>query len=274
MDASLFEVLGKYAGLAGLSVGLLLVLINGLLKLNIFTKITPEKTYSFLRQLMYLTFAIGIVGIIAWLAINVKKQASTSITGRVADSSTKQAIDDAEITLSGRSETARTDGAGNFDLSFHPPIPAETLHLFISKVGFEPFNRLVGVGEHLEAEIVPAKTSVNPPAPAPEKKLVPTSEVYTSDDVASGSCADMGAWSTVCTPDKPPGWTIINAQFNLTGDRAGCAYANCEPLGTATASKACYRFRTQGHSEECGHSGNTGIHYSKGVLNVVWSHPE
>ncbi len=35
MDAKLFEVLGKYAGLAGLSIGLLLVLINGLLMRSI-----------------------------------------------------------------------------------------------------------------------------------------------------------------------------------------------------------------------------------------------
>lgn len=114
MDAKLFEVLGKYAGLAGLSIGLLLVLINGLLKLQIFTKLTSDKTYSIIRQLMYLTFAVGIVGIIAWLAINVKKEASSSITGRVANSSTKRAIDDAEITLSGRPETARTDGGREF----------------------------------------------------------------------------------------------------------------------------------------------------------------
>jgi len=277
MDPKLFEVLGKYAGLAGLSIGLVLVLYYTVLKLNIFPKVTSENAYKLIRQLMYLTFVVGIVGIIAWAAINFKEQASTAITGRVANSTTKFAIADAEITLSGRSETARTDGAGNFKLSFQAPLPTGSLHLYISKEGFEVFDRIVNVGQNLEAEVSPAaaKTAAAPvqPAQPPSAQLVPTTEVYTSDDVASGACKDFGGWATVCTPDKPQGWTIINAHFELTGDRAGCAYARCEPLGAATATKSCYRFQTQGHDEECGHSGNTGIHYSKGVLTVVWQHP-
>jgi hypothetical protein len=42
-------------------------------------------------------------------------------------------------------------------------------------------------------------------------------------------------------------------------------------LGTIAATKACYRASTQGHDEECGLSGKTGIHYSQGVLTVT--HP-
>jgi hypothetical protein len=110
-----------------------------------------------------------------------------------------------------------------------------------------------------------------PPLP-PTKPLVNTTEVYWSDDTASGACKDFGAWATVCSPDKPEGWTIVTQVFELTGDRAGCAYAECSTVSAPTPTKACYHFRTQGHDEECGHSGNTGIHYSKGKLTVVWAH--
>jgi hypothetical protein len=110
-----------------------------------------------------------------------------------------------------------------------------------------------------------------PPLP-PIKPMVNTTEVYWSDEAASGHCKDFGAWASVCSADKPEGWTIVSQIFELTGDRAGCAYAECGPVSPPTATKACYHFRTQGHDEECGHAGNTGIHYSKGKLTVVWAH--
>lgn len=105
----------------------------------------------------------------------------------------------------------------------------------------------------------------------PALPLVNTTEVYWSDEAASGHCKDFGGWASVCSADKPEGWTIVSQVFELTGDRAGCAYAKCEPV-SVTPTKACYHFSTQGHDEECGHSGNTGIHYSKGKLTVVWAH--
>jgi len=107
------------------------------------------------------------------------------------------------------------------------------------------------------------------PLPAP---LVNTTETYNSDEAASGACKDYGAWTSVCSPDKPEGWTIVLQTFQLTGDRAGCAHAECGLVSPATATKVCYHFRTQGHKEECKHRGNTGIHYSRGVLTVVWAH--
>jgi hypothetical protein len=134
-----------------------------------------------------------------------------------------------------------------------------------------------GANENLTFVVTALQTTitvqVEPKTPAPSTESVTTTETYQSDDAASGSCKDFGAWASVCSPDKPPGWTISYQHFELTGDRAGCQYAECGPVGTPTDTKVCYHFRTQGHDEECGHSGNTGIHYSKGVLTVVWKHP-
>jgi hypothetical protein len=104
------------------------------------------------------------------------------------------------------------------------------------------------------------------PALPAVKPLVNTTEVYWSDNAASGHCKDFGEFASVCSSDKPDGWSIVSQIFELTGDRAGCAYAVCEPV-SVTTTKACYRFKTQGHDEECGHSGNTGIHYLKGKID-------
>jgi hypothetical protein len=273
MDPKLFETLGKYAGAAGLSIGLVLVTFNALLKLNIFPKLKTTQAYSLLKQLIYLTFTVGIVGIIAWLSINLKGQFSSAITGKVKNSTTRAWVSEAVITVDTRTETARTDSDGYFVLPFRSPAPTGTILLYISKKGYETFSHYVTAGQNLDVDIVPTAELAQTHLPPPPQYTT-SIETYSSDDVASGACADFGAWATVCTPDKPQAWTIVDQHFELTGDRAGCRWANCQPLGTISATKACYRFQTQGHSEECRFlSSNTGIRYSKGVLRVVWQHP-
>ena len=96
-------------------------------------------------------------------------------------------------------------------------------------------------------------------------------ETFRSDELPSGSCKDFSGWYTLCSPDKPEGWTIVSQVFQLTGGRSCSGWAGCE-ITTNTPAKVCYRFQMQGHDEECGHSGNTGIHYSRGQLDVVWQH--
>jgi hypothetical protein len=79
--------------------------------------------------------------------------------------------------------------------------------------------------------------------------VVNTTEIYWSGEVASGACAAYGNWATLCSPNKPDGWKIVSHVFELTGDRAGCAYAECKQK-SVTETQACYVFHTQGHSEE------------------------
>jgi hypothetical protein len=187
-------------------------------------------------------------------------------------------ISDAEVTLSGRPESARSDGTGNFNLPLVGELPDGIVHLYISKSGYKVYDRGVVTGQNIEAELIPAgqdESHLQEVAkPADSIKIAITTEKYVSDEIASGACKDFGAWATLCTPDKPKDWSIAEEHLELIGDRAGCAYARCEPLGTITETKACYRASTQGHDEECGHSGNTGIRYSQGILTVVWKHPE
>jgi hypothetical protein len=280
MDAKLFEVLGKYAGLAGISIGLVLLIFLAVLK-----KRLPDSKQesSIILQVMYLTFAIGVIGILAWF---FSHKVATTIAGRVSDSNTRSGVSDAEITLVGRTESAHSDGAGNFNLALVGDQSDGPFHMYVSKTGYKVYDRGVSAGQNnIEAELIPAtpatetkndsektETESNT-SNAGAKGGVSYVEQYSTDDVASGACKDFGTWATLCTADKPKGWRIMSQHFELTGDRAGCAWAQCEPLGTITDTKACYRFRTQGHDEECGHSGNTGIHYSRGVLTVAWNHP-
>jgi hypothetical protein len=202
MDPKLFEALGKYAGLAGFCIGLVLLVFLAILKSS---NTNPDKL-SLVKQMMYLTFLIGVIGIGAWVFVQPR-----------ASLPTKEPVPD-------------------------NPVPHK-------------------------ADSIPV------PTPAPQIVIEPEEEVR-SPETASGSCKDFGSWARLCSKPKPPGWTIVSEHFDLIGDRAGCAYAECKKDNdTSSPTQVCYLFHMQGHDEQCGSHGNTGIQYSTGVLKVVWKHP-
>jgi hypothetical protein len=125
-----------------------------------------------------------------------------------------------------------------------------------------------GFGDSVTLDPLPP--ALKPPA---EVKMVVTTETY-SREVASGQCKDFGANQTVESETKPETWTIVHSEFHVGGaDRSCGAYTNCTQT-VGTAHKVTWVFNTQGHNEECGSHGNTGIHNSTGTLTVVWQHPQ
>ena len=107
----------------------------------------------------------------------------------------------------------------------------------------------------------------------PPTKLVPV--VRTEPDTTrleglSGNGHDWGAWYTLCSNDKPAGWTISRIiDFHLDGDRHCGDWAHCEAWGADTPLKVCRRFQMQGHDEA-----KPGVRSSTGVLIVEWQHTE
>jgi hypothetical protein len=192
----------------------------------------------------------------------------TSVDGIVADADGGKSINLATITTVLSTSPAITDTNGIFHLKIKTPDAGDSVVLHVSKEGYESLDWTVTPPLSGGIRILLTKG----PSAAQSGPSVVTSETYRSDNAASGACKDFGAWTSVCSADKPDGWTIAAQNFSLIGDRAGCAYAECGLVSPPTATKVCYHFRTQGHDEECGHSGNTGIHYSQGVLNIVWQH--
>lgn len=190
------------------------------------------------------------------------------IDGMVADSDGGKSINLATITTVLSTSPAITDTNGIFRLKIKTPDTGDSVVLHVTKDGYESLDWTVTPPLNGGIRILLTKVR----SAAQSGPSVVTSETYRSDSAASGACKDFGAWASVCSADKPDGWTIAAQNFSLIGDRAGCAYAECGLVSPPTATKVCYHFRTQGHDEECGHSGNTGIHYSQGVLNVVWQH--
>ena len=282
MDIKLFEQLGKIAGLAGVSVGLVLLIFREVLKKVNLPQLNTVQATRIIRDILYLTVLVAILGIAAWVYSN-RKIDSLTITGHVMETDSKKPLSGAEVIVGGRNDATQTDGDGNFKLSFlKDDPPKDQVHLFISKAGYGQKDKDANLGQYIEVSLTPEKPAAPPPAaaatPPPVEYVVDDKpETYLSDNTASGACGDYGGWGSVCTPQKPEGWTIQYQHFEITGDPTrSCTggWTHCEPKEPITSTRACYRFQTQGHSEECGHSGNTGIHYSTGVLTVLWKHPK
>lgn len=68
MESKLFQVLGRSAGIGGISLGVFLLLFRGLVAKDILPKagLRPDQSYHLLLVFMYLTFGIALVGIVAW----------------------------------------------------------------------------------------------------------------------------------------------------------------------------------------------------------------
>jgi hypothetical protein len=280
VDIKLFEALGKVAGLAGLIVGLVLLVVREVLKKGV--KLNSAQTYKVINGILILLAVVAVIGLGAWAYSNREIKART-VTGHVMEAETKNAISGAEVIVGGRNEATQTDSAGNFKLSFlTDDLPKGQVHVFISKAGYTEKDKDADLGQYVELSLTP--TAPTPKAAAKVLSTQPVEyvvddkpEAYLSDNTASGACADYGGWGSVCTPAKPEGWTIAYQSFDIQGDptrKCGGGWTHCEPKGPITATRACYSFQIQGHSEECGHSGNTGIHYSTGVLTVLWKHPK
>ena len=67
-EAGLIPALGRIAGIAGISAGVLLTVYRQLLRLKLFPTLPPERAYDLLLLIVVLTFAFAIGGLAAWLA--------------------------------------------------------------------------------------------------------------------------------------------------------------------------------------------------------------
>ena len=70
MENQLFEVLGKIAGIGGLSIGLILVVFKAVLDAKRIDALSGIYTYRILRLIIVLSFAMSISGLGAWVYVS------------------------------------------------------------------------------------------------------------------------------------------------------------------------------------------------------------
>ena len=71
MDAKLLETVGRIAGIGGLALGVFLLLFRDVIRKNIFPTLSDQNAYRLIRQFMYLTFGIAVLGIVAWVYVSI-----------------------------------------------------------------------------------------------------------------------------------------------------------------------------------------------------------
>lgn len=69
MDAELIRIVGQIAGIAGLAIGVLLLVFRDVIRKEIFPRLTRERAYQIIRLLIILTFLVALTGIGAWVWI-------------------------------------------------------------------------------------------------------------------------------------------------------------------------------------------------------------
>ena len=77
---------------------------------------------------------------------------------------------------------------------------------------------------------------------------------------------------TLCTPEKPPGWTIekVDLRLESTRERNACkTYTTCGGNETDTPTRACRTTSVQGHTD----NKYSGYGTMKSVIKVQWRRP-
>jgi acyl carrier protein len=62
----LFKALSGAAGLAGISVGVVVVIFREVIRKNIFPRLESQHAYALIRLIIILTFSVGISGMVVW----------------------------------------------------------------------------------------------------------------------------------------------------------------------------------------------------------------
>lgn len=113
------------------------------------------------------------------------------------------------------------------------------------------------------------------PFPAPpivEIRMVETSEEYRSG-VIEGWGTNFSNPTALCTPEKPPGWTIVKVyDFHLESpsERNECGkWTTCGGAETDTPRRACRIVSVQGHTD----NKYSGYGRAVAVFHVTWRHP-
>jgi len=71
MEEHVLQAVGKVAGIGGIALGVFMLLFREVIRKNIFPTLSDDEAYRLIRQFMYLTFGIALVGIAACTYISM-----------------------------------------------------------------------------------------------------------------------------------------------------------------------------------------------------------
>jgi|SRR5580692_7546197 hypothetical protein len=163
MNVGIFKTLGEAAGLAGLAIGLILLLYREIVRKNVFPALNKRDAYRLLRAIAVLSWSVAIVGIVSWVwstSIERRRQDAPQVAnsanqpegelvvaGTVVDQVTNLAIGEATVVVDGESSTSTSDDNGNFRIVL-PANHSGRVRLLVTKTGYQKVNQSVTPSTH------------------------------------------------------------------------------------------------------------------------------
>jgi hypothetical protein len=161
MDVQVFRTLGGIAGLAGLAIGMILLLYREIVRKNVFPTLTKRDAYRLLRNIAVLSWSIAMFGILSWVwstAILHRNQPAPAVVasapeeqmvvaGTVVDESTNLGIGQATIMIDGQSSRSVSDDSGNFRIVL-PGTNRDPVRLSVTKDGYSKIDQSVTPPSH------------------------------------------------------------------------------------------------------------------------------
>lgn len=84
MDYDLFKIVGVIAGIGGIALASVVYIFREVIRKEIFPQLTKGQAYQLLNRIIFLTFVIGVLGIIAYLVViglNRENNSSKAVNG-------------------------------------------------------------------------------------------------------------------------------------------------------------------------------------------------
>lgn len=72
MDSDLFKIAGAVAGIGGIAFASVVYIFREVIRKEIFPQLTKDQAYKLVNRIIVLTFMIGVLGVVAYLAINLR----------------------------------------------------------------------------------------------------------------------------------------------------------------------------------------------------------
>ena len=161
MDVQVFRTLGGIAGLAGLAIGMILVLYREIVRKNVFPTLTKRDAYRLLRNIAILSWSIAMFGILCWVwstanlhrnqsapaAAAAAPEEAVVVAGTVVDQSTNMGIGQATIVIDGQSSSFISEDTGNFRIVL-PGTNRDPVRLSVTKDGYYKIDQSVTPPTH------------------------------------------------------------------------------------------------------------------------------
>ncbi|WP_417609836.1 hypothetical protein [Owenweeksia hongkongensis] len=224
MNIEALENLGKIAGIAGISIGALVLIFGSVIRKNIFPGLTKEQGYTVIRMMIIGACVLALVGIAAWIYVDVQKNqrdkeailVSKYITGHVKDVEGKPVVS-AEVEVAQYPEAFdRTDGSGKFAVRLNGK-GSKYLDVVLKHKNYKLIRQKVKVnfdeeGEDILIDQIVMETAY-PPDPVRE-------DVVDDNDYHQGKSNDPGYGKDYSKPVSKN--NLVNANLIYMGDMYNC----------------------------------------------------